>query len=93
VLRVTYRKVIFSATADMQKKPLARGIPHFDAGGGSPLVVQIPARLISAHQFDSNSRSRSNSGSDGIFSRNSSIPNLEFFSEPQSDTDPRNHLC
>jgi hypothetical protein len=35
---------------------------------GEPLVVQIAARLISAHEFDSNSRSRSNSGSDGIFS-------------------------
>src|SRR5713226_7529331 len=31
--------------------------------------IQIAARFASSNQFDSNSRSRSNSGSDGIFSR------------------------
>ena len=32
-------------------------------------MVQIAARLTQTHQFDTDSRRRSNSGSDGIFSR------------------------
>jgi len=57
------------------RRPVRRRLKISVFGGLSisirvePLVVQIPARLISAHQFDNNSRSRSNSGPDGIFGR------------------------
>ena len=32
-------------------------------------MIQIAARLVSAHQFDTDSRTHSNSGSDRVFSR------------------------
>jgi hypothetical protein len=42
--------------------------------GADRFDIQIAARFASSDQFDSNSRSRSNSGSDGIFSRDSREP-------------------
>ena len=32
-------------------------------------MIQIAARLVSAHQFDTDARTHSNSGSDRVFSR------------------------
>jgi hypothetical protein len=47
---------------------------YFDLDqGGPPFVVRIAARLTEAHQFDADPRARSNSGSDGIFSRDKGL--------------------
>jgi hypothetical protein len=42
--------------------------------GVGPLVVRIAVRLTGAYQFDADSRTRSNSGSDGIYSSDSGEP-------------------
>ncbi len=50
------------------KPPGLPALSGFLVATGEALVVQIAARLISAHQFEINSPSHSKYGPDGIFS-------------------------